>query len=292
MSNVLDIFISESYTEEFRAEIYRSFGLFSSFGIEDVYDKYIDLLMRESYIHREQMHDGIVELLNQDLDSLLEKHTIKVTKDTSVEIKNYLLEGIYLLQHLENYEPIEICLEGDDYGIEKFAKIISDLIPYEPEEIIKHISEFNDIFIDVLKELIKTKSIISEDDTSGQAAVSKRLFLYRTVLKTQTPFISAAEEFGLLPNQLFRMYLPLVKNDLITTDDKETAKNIFWLLLMSSDGGLQPLPIFQEYSLDLLGDLNKVNTVQMHMSALINMFEETKKVEDEKARLPKAEPKV
>lgn len=278
MDELLGTFIRTNFTEELVEEIYKSFGIFGLFNHGDGFEAFDGLLNMEEVDDASALSDTFIDILNKQLDYLLEHHTLKLSDEATIEHKNEVLRGLYMLQYLVDYNPITLTLESECSNEVKICRILEDLTSYDESFIMSILEGYRDSFVQHLKEFVYSKEAEAGSDDSPVATVGKHLKVYHALFGVDE-FSQAMVDAKLLPAQSFKDYLPFLSEELVVQGSVEdTAKRIYWLLLMSSDGTENPLMVFREHSLDILSNVDVVTKVEQRLLSFIGRFEELKKV--------------
>lgn len=284
MDELVKAFIETYFTDEMKLAIYDSFDTFSKFGLGDVDSNLIDIISDEGYESTENMQDAFLAEINAKLDFILNEHTIKLRSEATIDDRLQILTGLHLVQDLENYTSIITLLESleDDHYI--LASILEELTNVDKGHILSVIEFFNPEILIKLKEYIYTK----ESPETSQCNMTvyetiKQFFKFNNQESLGTILIKARAELGLE----FSSYFPLIKEDIISLDNKQTALNFLSVLMISKDGQISPIELYREYSSSVFQDINLISNIEVILIGIYNSFIEYQKVQDEKTRLSK-----
>lgn len=284
MDELISTYVENTFTEELKHEIYRSFSLFDYFEHQNALSGLIDILNDASYMDSNALKDKFVLELHSQLDYVLQQHNIRVTPEATLEEKNEIISALALIQNLEDYSGIITLLESFESDDLQLATILSDLCMLDYTRILSLIEYFDPHILQLLKDFIYSK----ENEAAGEDKQPLAVVANAKLFFTQY----GKENIGgnLIDNDVnmgskFETYLPFVDEDLVVESDEQTAMNILSLLYLSIDGYNAPLLVYRKYSYQLLHDLNRVSKIETLIVKTINLFEEFKKAHNEKARL-------
>lgn len=284
MDELIAIFVDNHFSEEFKQEIERSFGLIDFFEYKDAYSGFVDILTEESVQSREDMKDRFVKELHNKLNFMLQEHTIVSTPEATVFEKNEILLALAHIQKLEDYTGVIRVLESLEPDEIKFATIISDLSTLDESTVLSVVSTFNPRVLDILKQYIYNK----EDVVDSSEMVDSKLlnhFKLFTSIYGEDNLGSIMLTNGMRAGQRFDTYLTYVESDIVSDNDDKTALNILSCIYLSYDGLNSPLLVYRKYSTRLLHDLNRISRIEVKILSMIAKLSEYKKAEDEKARV-------
>ena len=278
MDELIGTFIRAHFTEELVQEIYKSFGVFGLFNYGDAFEAFDGILNTEESDDSGMLTDLFMVTLHKQLDFLLEQHTLKLNEDATLEHKNEILRGLYMIQDLTDYTPISLVLESDASIEEKVCRVIEDVTMYDETLVASLLESYRLSFIENLKTFVYQKEAEKQDGSSNTilATINKNLKVYQKLFG-MSEFVRVMLESEILPAQSFKDYLALVKDEVVTGNLEETALRVFWILLLSSDGTENPLVAFREYSQDILDSVDKVTKVDQMLLSYIGKFQELKK---------------
>lgn len=285
MDELIEVFLDNFFTEEFKDEVLRSFSLFEAFEYQTAYSSFIDLINEQSYASSDNLKDRFVKELQQKLDYILTQHMVALNPAATVYEKNEVLTALFRIQHLEDYTGVIRTLEGNESDEYQLAIILSELCALDETRLMTLIESCRREMLVKLKEFIyakeKNQPIVEEVDKD---LIRHLKLFFATLGRVHT----AADlvESGVLTGAPFETYLPFVENVLIVQNNPaQTALNILSIIYLSENGYKNPIEVYRQYSFQLLKDLNTVSRLEVTVWALIKKLEEAKKVEDEKARL-------
>lgn len=286
MDILVSEYVNQTFTEEYKQDIFTSFDLFEKFNYLDYEESFIDVINNQSYLTGSDLKDNFVIELNKKLDYVINQHEIYLTDEATVEDKIEVMSALYIFQNLEDYTGIIRMLESFESDYEILSVIISDLCMFTSTRLMTILDSFSPNLLINMKLYIN--NLETTQDNQDERADSKIL----VNLKKYFDFLKEdclAKYFvrdGIQIGQRFYSYISYCENSIVSSYDEITAKNFLSILLMSSDGYNNPLMVYRKYSYRILQDLNRVSSVETHVIRLLNNFNERKKAEDEKNRLP------
>lgn len=284
MDELISIFIESHFSEEFREEIERSFGLIEFFDYKDAYSGFVDILTDQSNLTGPDMQDLFTSELNKKLDYMLQEHQLQLVPEATVFEKNEILLALAHVQNLQDYTGIIAALESMESDELKTALILSDLSTLDESKALSLIVKINPRALQALKDYIYAKEKAQEKNSPVDSALLSNFKLF-SQLYGQTTLGASLVATGMMPAQRFHTYLGYVEPEVVGPDDDQTALNILSLIYLSEDGFNSPLLVYRKYSYQLLHDLNRVSRIEVKILGMIARVTEHKKAQDEQARL-------
>jgi len=289
MNELITEFIGEQFTSEAIDEIKKSIELFDVYNALDYEDKMIELLMDGNLTSTDQK-DGIVKIINDTLDLILEAHTISVYTNTPIYIKNELLSALFLVQHLEDSRPFLIALESQDNDDEILAYILSELSELDVTDVLTAIASFRPAILKQLKVYLQSK-----DTDSEITGIEKHI----KILKELEQFCEKEDLIGLkltksgmLLGQNLETYAKFISDLDVKKQDDLTA-HILSLLYMTPEGLNSPILayrqkvhiFFNENDATAITGNTLAALIENKLALLVANFNEYQKALNEKIRL-------
>lgn len=284
MDELLQIFVDEYFSEDFKIEANRSFGLFDFFEHKTAYNGMIDIVMNESNLDGNAMRDQFTQQLHEQLNYILEQHTIKLVDTATIFEKNEILLALAHVQDLEDYTGIIRTLETFESAEVQLASVIAEMSVLDEHQVISLVFSFNPRTLQILKDYIYKKEEATQVSSTPDPKQIQQLRFYDRVFGSESLGMRMVIA-GIRVGERFEAYLDHVQDVVVTDNEETTAQNILSIIYMSVDGLNSPLLVYRKYSYRLLQDLDKVSRIEVVILNLIAKLTEQKKADDEKARL-------
>lgn len=290
MDELLDVFLDAYASVELKEEIARSFSLFDFFEY-----KQVNSILTDVVINGDQRSDATYDLflqkLNECLDFVLQAHTLVLNSEATIYQKNEILTALGNLQRLEDYTSIIRTLESFEPNDQQLSLILSEQCQLDQGQILTLIDSYNPSVLLKLKDYIYAfESEMIEHVPDGFDKMIKGFIQVfekpEDIQNNNFNYLgSIFYSNGIILNMEFEQYLPFLEDNFNPTQEEETSLHLLSVLLLSSDGQASPLETYRKYSFQLLQDLNKTSSIEIHFSKNLAHLNEYLKVQDEKARL-------
>ena len=286
MDILVSEYVNQTFTEEYKQDILTSFDLFEKFNYLDYEESLIDVINNQSYLTGADLKDSFVLELNKKLDYVINQHEIYLTDEATVEDKIEIMSALYCFQNLEDYTGVIRMLESFESDYEILSVIISDICMLTSTRMMTILDRFSPSLLINMKLYIT--NLEATEENNDERADNKILINLKKYFKflEQSCLAEYFIRDGIRIGQRFYSYISYCENSIVSSYDETTAKNFLSIILMSSDGYNNPLMVYRKYGYRILQDLNRVSSVETHVIRLLNNFNERKKAEDEKNRLP------
>ena len=255
MNELIDVFLENYFTEEFKDEVYRSFNLFDKYEYLDAYSEFVNIITDYNQSSTDDLKDKFVIELQTRLDYVLNEHTIKLVETTTIEEKNEILSALLLIQNLEDYSGIINTLESLESNEEQLAIILSDLCLLSDVKIMELVESFDSTILSKLKQFIYSKETdnqdIDEETQKTKLNITNNLKLFFELSGTNNLAYLLISS-SIIVGELFETYLSYIEDDIVSKSDEQTAINILSMIYLSSNGYNAPLLTFRKYSYRLL----------------------------------------
>lgn len=282
MEDLITIFIDTYYSDEFKQEVERSFGLFEFFEYNQAFQPFVDILMNESNLDQASMNDMFVQKLHEGLNYILQEHQIKLIDVATIHEKNEILLALAHVQNLVDYTPVIRTLETFEPDEIQLSSILADISMLDQFKIMELIESFNPGILQTLKNFIYEK----EKDTTAEELTNPKLIKHLRLFASvfgETPLGVQMARGQLRIGERFETYIDFIQDGILSPDEKQTALNILSVIFLSSDGFNSPLLVYRKYSYQLLQDLNLVSRVEIHLLNHISELTAHQKAAEEKA---------
>lgn len=277
MDNDILNFIDDYFHFELKQEILRSFNLLESFKVNIIYEDFVDILSQHGFKSNDYLRDAFVRKLTDKLIFILNEHTIKVNDDLDVFQLNELVSSLLLIQDLEDYTGIIRVLESFEQDEEKLSLILSDLCALDQTDILLSLESFNPVILTKLKEFIYSKEKEEEKEIQPEDFTNnlKHFFILYSD-ETLGRILSRDIYLGLS----FENYINYIDPFILKLDDASLALNLLSVLMLSTDGQIDPINIYRKYSLAIVQDMNRVANVEVHLMKFLSQYLEYKKAKE------------
>lgn len=279
MDPLIEAHITTAYTPEIGVCMFEAFALLDNFDVQDYQLEFISLLMSEESMHREELVDKFRLLLVKWIDFVLTHHMVQLTDDCPLRKRVAVLSALYMVQDLQDYTTIAICLESDQDPVEKFAFIVNSLTELTEEDVLENTDHIDPLMLDNLYKYAISKGggDVQEDLLSKDVrTVVSRLACLMQFNKNVPLLGNTLLDNGALPNQPFTSYLPYISGyfeEMVKhKDSTELAKDVYSLLCLSGDGKTKPFDVFKENSSRLFPNTAIVTRVDVALLTVVGQF--------------------
>lgn len=283
MDGLIDNFI-QTYTDDFQVEIHRAFSIFESFEHNNAYQGFNDILMNESNLTTDMMHDQFTQELHEQLNFVLKQHSIQLVESATIYEKNEICTALFSFQNLEDYTGIIRTLESFDPDEAQLSWILGDLCALNESQILSLLETFNPRMLKTMKMFIYKKEESQGVPVTLNEKLMKNLRLFSQVFGAETLGAQLVRS-QILVGERFETYLDYIQDVVVGKDPADTAMNLLSVIFISSDGFNSPLTVFRKSSYQILQDLDLVTKVESQMLSLIAKLDEYKQAESERVRL-------
>lgn len=284
MDELIATYIENTFHPEMNDTIHQAFYLMDNFALPDYESEFIDLLMMEDNAVPQNTQDHFTTILHKKLDMLLHAHLIKPLELTHLHEKVGLLNGLFNIQHLDDYTSVICTLEADYDDAERLAEVLSVCCELSPLAIENMIDEFNPSILETLKQYVygleTNTKVIMTDEAELHRKIIKNLKLFKEFTKltynTESTLGLFMLESGAMVGQDLELYVPFIDAELKITDYPKLALDVFSLILLTDKGYLNPLAVFKKCSGWLLDDLTAIMKVDPIVVQISSGFEKFK----------------
>lgn len=268
-----------------RDEVFRSFSIFNMFEYDEAYKEFFDLLNDDGNKSPDEIYDTFVEEIHKKLDFILKQHTIVLSETVGDYFtKNEILEALYTIQSLEDYEFISRTMESELSDEEKLCSILAEYCSIDQFNLLNCIDEFSPTLLVRIKSMADEYLEDEDEDTEDNSDIIKNLKLFKECFGEDSLGIKMTT-MGIIVGAEFKTYLPFVENDIVAEKIEDTALNILSLLYMTREGLSNPLEAYANNSEYLFQDLTTITEVRQKIIQHLGKFNEFKMVKHEKERV-------
>ncbi len=163
MFNLSDLtkgYIATNYLPDLLPAIVQGFTLLEEFNVDFYEDKYVDLIESDSFLDKDTIRDGMLNLLKKDLYSIIQAHEIRLSDDAPpslvelVEVCNFL----YRIQRLEDYSLPAYILSGSRSDRWMLVDLIAEYTLLSKPRILDMLETVSETFMEGLRKFIHDKS--------------------------------------------------------------------------------------------------------------------------------------
>jgi hypothetical protein len=291
MDPSIEAFIIDFYSDELVDLIRQSFEIMDAFNYDYNEQDFIRLLMEVENQSNDYLQDGFLAILNHKLDLVLKEHTITLN-NAKLYQKVEFLEALFVVQYLNDYNPLLYILESDLEADEKLAEVIAQLSTLTPSEVISIVDDYDEQILNTLKDYIY-KSQPDEtnqlDSTSKQIITSyKEFYDYLNAVNANMPVGIEYLEAGIMPGMEFKYYIHYLNELLDDNDYNRLALDILSMILLAKDGYNNPINCYRENSGLVFNDLTIIGKIDANLTAHVSKFETYKQA----IKVPSPEPLI
>lgn len=230
----------------------KTFELLEKFGVNQVYEKYVNLITDDYTYDKFDKIDIFLNFLIQDNKYILDFHYIELNSDAKLIDYVQVNSSLYILQDLENYDIIESIVYNLDDNETKFAYILEYLNTYQSHESLLFIKRVDSKFIEAIKDLISSKKndvLISIDYDH----INKIKLLYKFIDKYDSYIFKLYKDSFIRETQNIETIIKLLPSDYLNKlkenkDKLETvAIEILILLYIGRDSHNNVLEYFRDH---------------------------------------------
>lgn len=282
MDDLIEKFFESYITEELQAQLYKSLGLFTVFGLTNIHQELPDIIMQEQEEHKEVIIDQVHAHINKGLDTLLGAQRIRLGEDASLRFKNNFLEALFAFNYREDYTPYQKIMEDWMSSDEdKLASIVADIQGVDPSDIMEHLDWVYSGTMDTLKEYVNEKAQEESEaaDMPLLRKIRRNLKAFEKAFGTPSS-VQGLSEINMSMGSPFQTYLELFREAVINLGDMEgTTYNLIWLATISEDGTENPQKLLLEVSESLFPDHQQQRTFGAMLQKAMGRYQEYRKHE-------------
>lgn len=272
MDDLINIFVTSTYTQETQEDIFQALGLFRVFNNTDPFPLIDELLMMESYQEPSSLADSVINVIIAGQEFILDRHGIILNEETTLAFNNVILKTLYQLQRLEDPVPVLKTLESQVSDLEKFSEIMEMFNPIPATTFIQLVDTLRPVFLSLLADFLYGQESAMQPAVKAIPRIRDMSILFKQVFGINVA-IRAVLDSGVLMGEPFILYLPLYKElQALVEDETQLVHTLLFLLLYSEDGIQDPLKTFAEYSDQLVPDLTTSNRLENTLGQLYDQI--------------------
>lgn len=163
IDELLAYFIELNYVDSVKADLYTSLALLNSFSLKYYDTEIVSILMNEDLIDVNEIKDLVYEIIKDKIKLVIKEHLININYENNPTLNelNEIVNFIYIIQNIENYDIVDYMLSSSLYTEEDNRRVLIDLIStytvldkIRLEELIQNV---DDVFILGLKRFVQQR---------------------------------------------------------------------------------------------------------------------------------------
>ena len=285
MEAIFEDFITDTFLPDFVLLVKKCFSLFEAFEHQNAYSGMVDAITNESISDQAGRSQHFTNALVKELDFILNEHLIELTDEATIRDKVDILDGLYRLQHLEDYAAIASILSTEDEHVDKMAKILDEVTSLGEGHLLTLIKRVNKLSISLLEVFVEEKTLDPEVKNDNKPEVIKNFKLFTEALGKEN-IGSVLADAGMIIGLPISLYLPFVEEDIYVKGDlSQTALNFMSLIYLSDIKEMGVIGTYRHISENILESLDIVSQVESHILKHSAKIEDLRKVNYDKAGL-------
>lgn len=248
LDNLTINFIELNYLDVEKPLIYDAFGLLESFGVQYYEDRYIQMIAQSDEMHKEDMLTSFNGFLCEDLGKIVREHYITLnTGDIRLKECAELVRFLWIIQSMENYENVGYRLYAQDSPRNIIVDMVCELVPLSKPRVMELIDSVDAGIVGSIKRLVEDKIEASYPSHTTDPVVAKFVkyigetpALGNKLINTSTTNVELKDLSLVLD-----LELPVYIDKLMLTDKVKAALDVMSLLLVCTDGRLDPVGVFK-----------------------------------------------
>ena len=273
---LVSVYMQETFHSELVDELNRSFTLLENFNYPELDIDFIRLLMDAEAKHPETIQDNFIAILHEKLNEALKEHTLVLLPDANLWSKNELLTALYDVQFLVDYSNLYPILASSLEDEEKLGEVFGQLCLLPPCEVIRLIQSYEPPFLSLLTQFVEAKvTVKNELSHTDNLLESKIIANFKQWEKFTTTTDSLGGQLiraGSAVAQSFFDYIPHIRS-LLLPYTEQTPLTILSVLLLSSDGFINPVLCYRKHSPSLFTELTLITKCDIALCDWLNRFE-------------------
>ncbi len=260
--------------------IHHAFDLFEKFDLQDYESDFVNLLMAADDQLPQATQDHFITFVHQKIDLILHAHLLNLSEFTPLHQKVAVLDGLYAVQHLNDYSNIITILEGEFSHEEKLAEVLAQVCDITAMAFLSVLDGFDQTTIDTLKNFVYGKlgneGHLVSTYTERQLKIVELMKEFKKFRQGKNCLGLMLLDSNVLIGQPLDSYVPYINDYLTSQDYDELIVNIFSLILLTDEGLNNPLLVFRKHSGTLLSDLQSITKVDTGITHLQLAFDKWK----------------
>jgi len=277
MNELIEQFITDNLTEDYRDLIRQCFSLFEAYEHQNAYSGFVDLLMEESTTSIEDRVDNFTVELAKQLDYILNLHLTHVTDECTIRERYLILKAYLDIQHLEDYTEILSLCEGDLEATEKMTGILEPYTGIDQARLMEVIDYVADATIRLLVTFIDIQLRGIPEEAKGplpEHIAEMKLFF---VAFGDETLLSELLKADMTPGMPFDSYLPFVGEYLGNPEEKTfSAENFYSLLYISDAYKENPVKVLRDHADRFFPNLDAARLAETEVLTLVGRLNEVR----------------
>ena len=223
----------------------RAVALFDLYELPEYMDTFDAVLGDHLSGNEQDSMDALTNTLISYLDKLLNEHGVFTNELASISFKLDLINGIYLLQHYEDWRSIAVIAMQTTSSMEIFSELMGLVINHTVDNILPYLDIVEDSLISTIKEELteaKSEEIISVAEVQTQIEAYRKFKMRnRNDALWADKFFTHTDAIGLPYHTYLCVYLDenghrLAAGHEDTLPIKQVAEDLFSLMCLSEEG--------------------------------------------------------
>jgi hypothetical protein len=284
MDQYLLAYIKFNFSDEQQDSLNECYRVLSSYDYPDIDSSILTFVMMEQLEQKEQIRDNVYQSFLEKIKDVVNQQGIYFNENATLEVYTETAKALQLIQNLEDYIPLHLCLSSTDYTEEKLCSILSEYSLLREIDIMNCYKECDPKFIFLLKTFVENKlgyEVTPQGEDEKNCIINAKRFmqLYPKAIGVQLV------KDGVIVNQPIELYFSFLKDHLQELDEENLAIHFCSVVLISNKYKMPILEMYREYFSDIILDTQKSIKVERFLSCVVSSYSELLKVEHEKNRL-------
>lgn len=264
MDPIVDGFINTYLTQELGQTVRQALGICKDVYIEYDEIRFIELISNEANMHKEDLVDKFVYLVDEMISNIITAHHFTLKNDAALYEKVEFVSALTSMQDSNMLEEVERLVSSDLPHDEVIAEMLSLYSHLSAESFLSYITEYDKNFVDYVKVMVADKSA----ELSKPANIDKKLIdkfrMFKKFINDSCLGFKLIES-NFPPNLEFDQYFTFVKDNL-TIKDIDLNKyiiDLYSVIMLCKDGLDNPISVFRENSALLTDDINIISKLDV-----------------------------
>ncbi len=171
MDPIVDGFINTYLTQELGQTVRQALGICKDVYIEYDEIRFIELISNEANMHKEDLVDKFVYLVDGMISNIITAHHFTLKNDAALYEKVEFVSALTSMQDSNMLEEVERLVSSDLPHDEVIAEMLSLYSHLSAESFLSYITEYDKNFVDYVKVMVADKSA----ELSKPANIDKKL---------------------------------------------------------------------------------------------------------------------
>lgn len=284
MDQLLIAYIDCHYTEEIRDELYDCINVLIDYSYPDIDLNCVNFILKEQYEQKEQIEDDVYQDIFSKIKSTVEQQGIFLNENTSLGVFLEVAKALRLIQSLDDYVPISICLNTLTFDDEKIIGILTEYSQLSEIQLRDVYIGADPRFLPILKKFVDEKLGNGEEVLTVDPEIILNAKLFSRI-DEKALGVQLAKD-GALLGQPIELYMAYLKEHLNELSDEKFALHFYSVTLISQSFKENPIEIYRELFEEYISDQMKLILVEKQILSVVSKFMEIVKEHHEKSRLP------